>query len=123
MGRIYIGDYTQISANVGLITANHDVYDSTRHEVGEIRIGRYCWLGMNAVVLPGVELGDHTVVGAGSVVTSSFAEGYCVIAGNPAKKIRDLDRQRVVPFECVHKYNGYIRSEDFESYRKEFLNI
>jgi acetyltransferase-like isoleucine patch superfamily enzyme len=42
---------------------------------------------MNAVILPGVTLGDHTIVGAGSVVTHSFPEGHCTIAGNPAKKI------------------------------------
>lgn len=45
---------------------------------------------MNSVILPDVTLGDHTVVGAGSVVTKSFPDGYCVIVGNPARKLRDL---------------------------------
>ena len=45
---------------------------------------------MNSVILPGIVLGNHTIVGAGSIVTKSFPEGNCVIAGNPAKKIRDL---------------------------------
>lgn len=45
---------------------------------------------MNAVILPGVHLGDHTIVGAGSVVTRSFPEGNIIIAGVPAKKIKDL---------------------------------
>lgn len=43
------------------------------------------------MILPGITLGDNTIVGAGSVVTKSFPEGNCIIAGNPAKKIRDLD--------------------------------
>ena len=47
---------------------------------------------MNSVILPGVVLGEKTIVGAGSVVTKSFLEGYCVIAGNPAKKIKDLNK-------------------------------
>nr|WP_283244199.1 DapH/DapD/GlmU-related protein [Luoshenia tenuis] len=54
-------------------------------------LGEKCWIGMNSVVLPGVTLGPHTVVGAGAVVTKSFPEGYCVIAGNPARMIRKLD--------------------------------
>ena len=48
---------------------------------------------MNSVILPGVTLGDHTVVGAGSVVTKSFEQGYCVIAGNPARIIRELPQE------------------------------
>lgn len=52
-----------------------------------ITIGDNCWIGMNAVVLTGVELGDYTTVGAGAVVTHSFP-GHCVIAGNPARVIR-----------------------------------
>jgi acetyltransferase-like isoleucine patch superfamily enzyme len=47
-------------------------------------------MGMNSVILPGVVLGPHTIVGAGSVVTKSFVEGYSVIAGNPARINRKL---------------------------------
>jgi acetyltransferase-like isoleucine patch superfamily enzyme len=57
---------------------------------------------MNAVILPSVRLGDFTVVGAGSVVTKSFNEGYCIIAGNPATKIKSLDK---------HKCEEYRRSK------------
>ena len=57
----------------------------------DVIIGEKCWIGMNCVVLPGVTLGDHTIVGAGAVVTKSFKDGYCVIAGNPAKKIKDIE--------------------------------
>ncbi len=45
---------------------------------------------MNSVILPGVQLGDYTVVGAGTVVTKSFPKGRCVIAGNPAKVIKEF---------------------------------
>ena len=89
---IRIGRGTWIASNVGIITANHDPNDLTRHLPGAgVEIGESCWLGMNAVILPGVRLGPHTIVGAGSIVTHSFPEGYCVVAGNPARLIRGLD--------------------------------
>lgn len=89
---IYIGKGTCIAANVGIITANHDLNDLTKAAPGkDVTLGKNCWIGMNSMILPGVTLGDHTIVGAGSVVTKSFPEGNCVIAGNPAKIIRTLD--------------------------------
>jgi acetyltransferase-like isoleucine patch superfamily enzyme len=88
---IVIGDYTIIAPNVGIISANHDLQDFQQHvEAAPIHIGSYCWIGMNAVILPGVELGDRTIVGAGSIVTSSFPEGHCIIGGNPARLLRSL---------------------------------
>lgn len=124
MGKIYIGDYTQIAANVGIISANHDVHDSRQHiEARPVRIGRYGWIGMNAVILPGVELGDFTVVGAGSVVTKSFPEGYCVIAGNPAIIIRRLDRSRCIEHKSRYEYNGYIPKDRFDAFRRKRLNV
>ncbi len=88
---IYIGSGTYIAANVGIITANHDLNDLSKAAPGkDVKIGDNCWIGMNSVVLPGVTLGERTIVGAGSIVTKSFPEGNCVIAGNPAKEIRKL---------------------------------
>jgi acetyltransferase-like isoleucine patch superfamily enzyme len=92
-GRIYIGSGTWIAPNVGIITTNHDPAYPSRHlPARDVRIGNNCWIGMNAVLLPGVELADGTVVGAGAVVTRSFLEGSCVIAGNPARLIRNIDK-------------------------------
>ena len=53
----------------------------------EIRIGKNCFLGCNSIILKGTVLGDNCVVGAGAVVSGKFEDG-CVIAGNPAKKIK-----------------------------------
>lgn len=88
---IYIGSGTYIAGNVGIITANHDLNNLSLPAPGkDVNIGKECWIGMNSVILPGVSLGEHTIVGAGSVVTKSFPEGHCVIAGNPVKLIRKL---------------------------------
>jgi acetyltransferase-like isoleucine patch superfamily enzyme len=88
---IIIGDYANLGPGVGLISANHDPQDNSKWlKAPPIRIGAHCWIGMHAIILPGVELGPHTVVGAGAIVTRSFPEGHCIIAGNPARLIRPL---------------------------------
>lgn len=90
-GRIEIGKGTYIANNVGIITVNHKLDNLDEHmPVENVRIGSCCWIGMNAMILPGVVLGDHTIVGAGAVVTKSFEKGNCVIAGNPARIIKEL---------------------------------
>lgn len=90
-GKITIGKDVWIAQNVGLITENHDPKNPENHlEPKNIVIGDRCWIGMNAVILPGVILGNNTTVGAGSIVTHSFPNGNCVIAGNPARLIRTL---------------------------------
>lgn len=89
--KIVIGKGTYIAPNVGIITQNHKIGDLDNHEQAQdIVIGNNCWIGMNVVILPGVELGDRSIVGAGAVVTKSFREGNCVIVGNPAHIIRKL---------------------------------
>lgn len=123
IGKVYIGDYTQIAPNVGVISANHDLYDSRQHIKQEVIIGRYCWLGMNSMVLPGTNLGDFTIVAAGSVVTKSFPEGYCVIGGNPARLIKQLDKNKCIPFKNKYEYFGYIKSSDFEKFRRKKLTV
>lgn len=93
-GKIIIGKDCYIGCNVGIITTNHDINALSKHVAGkDVVIGEHSWIGMNSTILPGVVLGAHTIVGAGSVVTKSFEEGYCVIAGNPAKLIKKIERQ------------------------------
>lgn len=122
-GKIYIDDYTIIAANVAIISANHLLTDSRKHEPSEVRIGKYCWLGFGCVVLPGVTLGDYTVVGANAVVTRSFPEGYCVIGGNPAKIIKHIDKDECVFYKNEVEYHGYIKAEDFEEFRRKNLTV
>lgn len=90
-GVITIGKGTWIGPNVGIITANHDIENLDRHSLAhDVVIGEKCWIGMNCMILPGVVLGKRTIVGAGAVVTKSFPEGNCVIAGNPARIIHRI---------------------------------
>ncbi len=119
---ITVGDYTIIAPNVCLAGFNHDVYDYTVYpSKGGISIGNYCWIAMNCSIMPGVKLGDHTIVGANSVVTKSFEEGFCVIGGNPARLIRKLDPQACIEKTNEHGYYGYIKKEKFEAYQQNHL--
>ena len=123
IGKIFIGDYTQIAANVGIISANHSLEDNRQHIIKGVKIGKYCWIGFGAVIMPGVELGDYTIVGAGSIVTKSFCDGFCVIGGNPAKVIKFLDKKNCVLHKSDHEYNGYIKNTNFEDFRRKHLNL
>jgi acetyltransferase-like isoleucine patch superfamily enzyme len=122
-GGLTIGDYTQIAPNVIIVTANHDIYDSRKHIEAPVNIGKYCWLGAGSKIMPGVTLGNFTIVAAGAVVTKSFVDGYCILGGVPAKKIKDLEIEKCIPFQNKIKYNGYIPSNKFEEYRKKYLLV
>jgi acetyltransferase-like isoleucine patch superfamily enzyme len=87
---IRIGDDTIFGPGVKVISANHDLSNFDSHSKADpIVIGRHCWIGSNAVILPGVTLGNNVIVAAGAVVTESFPSN-CMIAGVPARQIRNL---------------------------------
>jgi acetyltransferase-like isoleucine patch superfamily enzyme len=121
-GGIYIGNYVHFASNIGVISGNHDLNDQTKHKTKEVRIGDYTWIGMGAIILPGVILGTRTIVGAGSVVTKSFPNGYCVIAGNPARLIKTLDPSEFKPTKFRTEYYGYIPKEMFGKWSKKHLS-
>ncbi len=99
MNGIEIGDYTNIGPQVCILSGNHDFIDNSKHvQAKPIKIGKHCWLGAQVSILPEVVLGDFVIVGAGSVVTKDFEKGFCVIAGNPAKIIKFIDKQNAVHF-------------------------
>lgn len=81
-----------LGPRVSLISQNHDVNDYNKYITEQpIIIRKNCLLTTNCVILPGVELGEHTVVAAGAVVRDSFPEGNQLLAGNPAKVVKKLD--------------------------------
>ena len=92
-GGITIEDDVLIAANVSLITNNHDPYDRQVLLCKPVHIKRGAWVGADSTILPGVTVGEYAIVAAGSVVTKDVAD-YAVVAGNPAKVIKTLDRER-----------------------------
>lgn len=94
--KITIGDNVFIAPNCCLSTAGHPLDRVQRNEGLEfalpIKIGNNVWLGANVIVLPGVEIGDDSVIGAGSVVTKSIPSGV-VAVGNPCKVLRKITEE------------------------------
>lgn len=90
---IYVGDYTMFGPNVIVATAGHPILPELREKQYQfnmpIHIGKRCWIGAGAVILPGVTIGDDTVIGAGSVVTKDIPANV-VAVGNPCRVMREI---------------------------------
>ncbi|MBQ8782290.1 MAG: sugar O-acetyltransferase [Clostridia bacterium] len=111
---IYVGDYTMLGPNVVIATAGHPILPELREKAYQynmpVHIGKNCWLGAGVIVLPGVTIGDNTVIGAGSVVTKDIPANV-VAVGNPCRVLREIsehDRQfyfknRQIPAEILKK--------------------
>ncbi|GDY25049.1 sugar O-acetyltransferase [Agarivorans sp. Toyoura001] len=90
---IYIGDSVMIGPNVTLATAGHPIDPEPRRKAAQfniaIDIANNVWIGANTVVLPGISIGENSVIGAGSVVTKDIPANV-VAVGNPCKVLREI---------------------------------
>lgn len=80
---IFIDDESFIANGAMILT-----HDYCRSLYKKTSIGKQCFIGARAIILPGVSIGDHVIVGAGSVVTKDVPS-HCIVAGNPAKVIKE----------------------------------
>ncbi len=90
--KIEIGDHTLFGPNVTVCTTGHPVSPKHRRDgmySFPIRIGSNVWIGANAVILPGVTIGDDSVIGAGSIVTRDIPAGV-VAFGAPCRVYREI---------------------------------
>lgn len=83
-----------IGPNVTVATAGHPILPELREKAYQfnmpVHIGRNCWIGAGAVIMPGVTKGDNSVIGAGSVVTKDIPENV-VAYGNPCRVAREIN--------------------------------
>lgn len=93
---IYVGEYTMLGPNVVLSSAGHPILPELREKVYQynlpVHIGRNCWLGAGVIVLPGVTIGDRSVIGAGSIVTRDIPAGV-VAYGSPCRVAREINER------------------------------
>ncbi|NQZ23895.1 MAG: acyltransferase [Colwellia sp.] len=98
LGGISIGNNTQISRNVVIYSANHEIegkaipYDD-QYVLKPVKIGESVWIGMNVLILPGVTIGDGAVIGMGTVVSKDVKPGEIIVgSGQRVIKHRDLEK-------------------------------
>lgn len=91
LGGVTLEDGVLIGPDVKLISVNHPLEPARRHNVvvDPVLIKKNAWIGANAIVLPGVTVGENSVVGAGSVVNKDVPANS-VVVGNPAKVIKKI---------------------------------
>ena len=92
-GKIIIGDDVRIAPNTGIYTVNH-AFDPEERAIGAqiyepVTIEDKVWIGANVIVLPGVTIGEGSIIGAGSVVTKDIPPRVIAV-GNPCKVIREI---------------------------------
>ncbi len=91
-GGIFIGNNVLIGHNTTIATLNHDINPKKRGNLtpNRVKIGNDVWIGADCTILPGVEIGDGAIIGAGSVVVKSVPKN-CIAVGNPAKIIKEIE--------------------------------
>lgn len=91
-GGIYIDDEVFIGPKVNLITINHDINPYNRNTTicKPIHIEKRVWIGVAATILPGVRIGENSIIGANAVVTKDVPSNT-IVGGNPAKVIKTID--------------------------------
>lgn len=95
IGPVAIGDHVNLAQGITITALNHNFADKSQRidqqgiSTNAVTIGNDIWIGANAVVLPGVTIGDHSVVAAGAVVTKDVPP-HTLVAGVPAKKIKEI---------------------------------
>lgn len=105
---IYVGDDTMLGPNVIVATAGHPILPELREQAYQynmpVHIGKNCWVGAGAIILPGITIGDNVVVGAGSVVTKDIPSNV-VAVGNPCKVLREINEHDKVYYFKDRKIN------------------
>ena len=100
---IYIGDNVMIAPNVVIATGTHPICPKLREKGYQynlsVHIGNRVWIGAGTIILPGVTIGDDSVIGAGSVVTKNIPSGV-VAVGNPCRVLREINEH---DYEYYHE--------------------
>jgi len=119
---ISIGDNVTITAGTRLVTHDGSLWlisddAGRRFQYRRIIIGNNVFIGVNSIILPGVQIGDNVIVGAGAVVTKSIPSGK-IVGGNPARIIGEFDAYKLKALKEFPAEQQMLKDE----YRKRVLH-
>lgn len=142
LDKLYIGDYVSIGAEAVILLGGNNTHrqewfssypfadkiNELYERRGDTIIEDGVWIGMRAMVMPGVTLGEGAVIAAGAIVTKDVAP-YTIVGGNPAKEIRKRFEPNVIerllklkiydlPPEKFEQIKGYLCGNDIEALEK-----
>ncbi|MCO8121616.1 acyltransferase [Stieleria sp. TO1_6] len=109
-GGLQIDSHAHLARNVVIYTINHN-YEGTRIPYDEtvvakpVKIGIAAWIGINVIILPGVEIGEGAIIGAGSVVTHSIP-ALSIAAGNPCRVVKQRDSESYYQRKSAKNFGG-----------------
>ncbi len=108
-GEIEIGDHAEFGPNISIVTVGHPL--SPKHRpimyAEKVTIGKNVWIGASVTILPGVKIGDNSVIGAGSLVTKDIPANVLAY-GSPCKVIREINEED----EKTYRHGRKIEEED-----------
>ena len=119
-----VGDNVTISTGVRFITHDNSaikIYDDATDFVGAISIGDYVFIGANCTILPGVNIADNCIIGAGSVVCKSCNNPGIIIAGNPAKPIGTVVKMKEKYLPYKFDFRGKDKKTEILSNKDKWL--
>ena len=119
---IYVGDCTMFGPNVVVATAGHPLLPELREQGYQynmpVHIGKNCWIGAGVLIVPGITIGDNTVIGAGSIVTKDIPANV-VAYGNPCRVIREIGEHDRKYYYRDRKVDVEVKDGQIESLTSE----
>jgi len=125
VGGIEIGECTIIAPKCTIITSNHN-YDEEKVDMlpfnntlitKKVTIQKYCWIGRNVMIMPGVTIGKACIIAAGSVVAKSV-NPYSIAGGNPAKLIKNRNKEKI---DILIKDKNCYNNKDIDKNNKVYI--
>lgn len=121
-GGVVVGEGTIFAPHITILSSSHDYQNEEgllpygfKDVKRNVTIGKGCWLGWGAMIVPGVMIGDGAIVAMGAVVTKDVPSG-ALVGGNPAKVIKQAHNQKRIDQAIVNQY--YYLKDKVENDRK-----